>query len=218
MAVQRELSGSRESRECARARGSSHMPASTPSIAAPISTSSSIVAGPIAGRSKRKSWPGLAAFATIIPLPDDADAARRSAASVPSTASTGATTPSRTATALSDVETRRAARIGRRPGRDRCNCSGSGRDRPSGPACASASSSIGTGSITGIPSDSISRAIARSTASSLKRPIYASIAIARASGANESGEARARDTAGHRGFRSRRPFFRTSMIFAVRRP
>ena len=73
-------------------------PASTPIIAAPISLSSSIVAGPIAGRSKRRSWPGLAALATTRPRPHSA-AARRRAASVPSTASIAPTTPSRTATA-----------------------------------------------------------------------------------------------------------------------
>src|SRR5208282_4726705 len=45
---------------------------------------------------------------------------------------------------------------------------------------------IGTGSIILIPSASTSRATPRSTASSLKRPIPASILSARASGANES--------------------------------
>ena len=62
-----------------------------------------MVAGPIAGRSKRRSWPGLAALATTRPRPHSA-AARRSAASVPSTASIAATTPSRTADRLADVE------------------------------------------------------------------------------------------------------------------
>ena len=54
------------------------------------------------------------------------------------------------------------------------------------PGFAITSSISRTGSITGIPSDSISRAMARSTASSLHRVIEASIFIARSSGANES--------------------------------
>src|SRR6185437_6829259 len=165
-------------------------PASMAMPRSPAAAAAATVEGPIAGRSARRSWPGLAVL-TRTP-PGAAQFAIR--ASVPASPSTPKTSPARTITAWPRSRAP-CARAASRPVAMSRSAAASGATRPNVPNGASRSPRMRSAPVTRKPSPSSSLMIARKSAPSPRSvsalsPIFRRKRKARQSGRNAASEGR----------------------------